>query len=144
MRYQNRPAIARSARPATSIPVIAPARNAVVRPDCRLCRAASAVRTLARTEMFMPMKPVAPDRTAPITKAAALRPPRKSEGCLRGVHAAGNRAKRWSVKDERDQHARRDAAKADQPLAEREARDRQCPGAQNPAFPAVRQARRRR
>ena len=31
------------------------ARKAMVRPRCRLVRAASAVRTLARTEMFMPM-----------------------------------------------------------------------------------------
>jgi hypothetical protein len=44
-----------SARPATSMPVMAPARKAVVRPLCRLVRAASAVRTLARTEMFMPI-----------------------------------------------------------------------------------------
>jgi hypothetical protein len=35
-------------------------------------RAASAVRTLARTETFMPMKPVAPDRTAPIRKPMAI------------------------------------------------------------------------
>ena len=51
------------------MPVTAPARNAVVRPLCRLLRAASAVRTLARTEMFMPMKPAAPDSIAPITNA---------------------------------------------------------------------------
>ena len=55
----------------------APARKAVVRPLCRLLRAASAVRTLARTEMFMPMKPAAPDRIAPITKATADSAPRK-------------------------------------------------------------------
>ena len=61
------------------MPVMAPARKAVVRPPCRLVRAASAVRTLARTEMFMPMKPVAPDSTAPMTKAAALSPPRKKK-----------------------------------------------------------------
>ena len=40
------------------MPVIAPARNAMVRPPCRLVRAASAVRTFAFTETFMPMKPV--------------------------------------------------------------------------------------
>ena len=39
---------------ATSIPVTAPERNAVVSPPCNDPRAASAVRTLARTEMFMP------------------------------------------------------------------------------------------
>ena len=77
VRYQNNIVIASSASPATSMPVTAPARKAVVRPACRLPRAASAVRTLARTEMFMPMNPVAPDSTAPMTKAAALSPPRK-------------------------------------------------------------------
>ena len=52
-------------------PVIAPERNAIVRPPCRLLRAASAVRTLARTEMFIPMKPAAPERSEPSTKPAA-------------------------------------------------------------------------
>ena len=33
--------------------------------------AAWAVRTFARTETFMPMKPAAPDRIAPIAKPAA-------------------------------------------------------------------------
>ena len=53
------------------MPVIAPALNATVRPRCRLVRAASAVRTLARTEMFMPMKPAAPDSSEPRTKPPA-------------------------------------------------------------------------
>ena len=35
-------------------------------------RAASATRELARTETFIPMKPVAPERTAPITKPTAV------------------------------------------------------------------------
>ncbi len=34
--------------------------------------AACAVRTLARTETFMPMKPQAPDSTAPIRKPSAV------------------------------------------------------------------------
>ena len=38
---------------------------------------ASAVRTLARTEMFMPMKPAAPDSTAPTRKPIATSMPRK-------------------------------------------------------------------
>jgi hypothetical protein len=38
--------------------------------------AACAVRTLARTETFMPMKP-APDSTAPIRKPIATSQPRK-------------------------------------------------------------------
>ena len=59
------------------MPVIAPARNAIVSPCCSPCDAASAVRTLARTEMFMPMKPVAPDSTAPSAKPAADTAPRK-------------------------------------------------------------------
>ena len=69
--------MASSARPATSIPVTAPERNAIVRPPCNEWRAASAVRTLARTEMFMPMKPVTPDSTAPMTKPIAGMVPRK-------------------------------------------------------------------
>jgi hypothetical protein len=47
--------MASSARPATSMPVMAPERKAVVRPPWSETRAASAVRTLARTEMFIPM-----------------------------------------------------------------------------------------
>ena len=35
-------------------------------------RAASATRVLARTETFIPMKPVAPESTAPITKPTAV------------------------------------------------------------------------
>ena len=38
-------------------------------------RAASAVRTLARTEMFMPMMPQAPERSAPIRKPKAVGQP---------------------------------------------------------------------
>ena len=38
-------------------------------------RAASAVRTLARTETFMPMKPQAPESTAPMTKPTAVGQP---------------------------------------------------------------------
>ncbi len=48
------PAMASRPRPATSMPVMAPERKASVRPPCSDVRAASAVRTLARTEMFMP------------------------------------------------------------------------------------------
>ena len=54
MRYQKKTLIERSPSPATSSPVTAPERKAVVSPPWRLVRAASAVRTLARTEMFMP------------------------------------------------------------------------------------------
>jgi hypothetical protein len=53
------------------MPVIAPALKAMSRPAARLTDAACAVRTLARTETFMPMKPAAPDRTAPIRKPMA-------------------------------------------------------------------------
>ena len=35
-------------------------------------RAASATRVLARTETFIPMKPVAPERTPPIMKPIAV------------------------------------------------------------------------
>lgn len=37
--------------------------------------AACAVRTLARTETFMPMKPQAPDSTAPIRNPSAVTQP---------------------------------------------------------------------
>ena len=37
--------------------------------------AACAVRTLARTETFMPMKPAAPESTAPIAKPTATSQP---------------------------------------------------------------------
>jgi hypothetical protein len=42
-------------------------------------RAASAVRTLAFTEMFMPTKPVAPDSSAPIRKPIAEIVPRNTK-----------------------------------------------------------------
>ncbi len=48
------------------MPVTAPARNASARPAASPPRAACAVRTLARTETFMPMKPAAPESTEPI------------------------------------------------------------------------------
>ena len=66
-----------SARPATSMPVIAPALKASSSPPASEVVAACAVRTLARTETFMPMKPAAPDSTAPIRKPTATSMPRK-------------------------------------------------------------------
>ena len=59
------------------MPVIAPERKARVRPPWRLVRAASAVRTLAFTETFMPTKPVTPDSSAPMTKPTREMRPRK-------------------------------------------------------------------
>jgi len=58
------------------MPVIAPPRKATSNAGPMPRVAACAVRTLARTETFMPMKPQAPDRTAPTTKPIALRPSR--------------------------------------------------------------------
>ena len=67
-----------SAKPATSIPVIAPEVNAIERPLARLSLAACAVRTLARTEMSMPANPAAPESIAPMKKPrAAVHPSRK-------------------------------------------------------------------
>ena len=51
------------------MPVMAPALKAISRPPASDLVAACAVRTLARTETFMPMKPAAPDRIAPISEA---------------------------------------------------------------------------
>ena len=59
------------------MPVTAPALKARSRPWPRLFCAATAVRTLARTDTFMPMKPVAPDSTAPIRKPTAEYLPRQ-------------------------------------------------------------------
>ena len=58
------------------MPVMAPARNAIVSPSCSPFCAAAAVRTLDRTEMFMPMKPATPERMAPSTKPTADTAPR--------------------------------------------------------------------
>ncbi len=64
--------MASRAKPATSMPVIAPALKAMSRPAARpLLAAACVVRTLARTDTFMPMKPAAPDSTAPMAKPIA-------------------------------------------------------------------------
>ena len=60
------------------MPVIAPPRNATCSASFRPMRAASAVRTFARTETFMPMKPEAPDSTAPIRKPHAVAQPSRA------------------------------------------------------------------
>ena len=59
------------------MPVMAPERKAMreARGEAD-CEAAWAVRTLARTETIMPMKPAAPERTAPIRKPIATVMPR--------------------------------------------------------------------
>ncbi len=59
------------------MPVMAPARNAISSPPASELIAACAVRTLARTETFMPMKPAEPDRMAPTAKPMATSQPRK-------------------------------------------------------------------
>ncbi|EXI75746.1 MAG: hypothetical protein AW07_01059 [Candidatus Accumulibacter sp. SK-11] len=58
------------------MPVMAPPLKATSSAAAMPLRAASAVRTLARTETFMPMKPVAPESTAPIRKPTAINLPR--------------------------------------------------------------------
>ena len=59
------------------MPVMAPPRKATSSAGPMPRVAACAVRTLARTETFMPMKPQAPESTAPMTKPMAVRPSRK-------------------------------------------------------------------
>ena len=56
------------------MPVMAPALKASSRPPASEPIAAWAVRTLARTDTFMPMKPAAPESTAPIRKPIADQP----------------------------------------------------------------------
>ncbi len=60
------------------MPVMAPALKAISRPPASDFTAACAVRTLARTETFMPMKPAAPDRIAPTAKPIATSQPSSS------------------------------------------------------------------
>ncbi len=54
------------------MPVIAPPLKATFSAAFRPLLAASAVRTLARTEMFMPMKPVRPEKIAPTANPPAV------------------------------------------------------------------------
>ena len=66
-----------SASPATSMPVMAPDLNASSSPAPSDEIAACAVRTFARTDTFMPMKPAAPERIAPMAKPIPTSQPRK-------------------------------------------------------------------
>ena len=52
-----------------------PARKATLNAGATPSRAASAVRAFDRTATFMPMKPAAAERTAPITKPNAAPQP---------------------------------------------------------------------
>jgi hypothetical protein len=61
------------------MPVTAPALNEMSRPSASDLVAACAVRTLARTETFMPMKPAAPESTAPIRKPSATQLPSRNQ-----------------------------------------------------------------
>ena len=60
------------------MPVTVPPLKATDIAGERPLRAASAVRTLARTATFMPMKPAAADSVAPITKPSETRQPPRS------------------------------------------------------------------
>ena len=62
------------------MPVTAPALKAMSRPPASDWVAACAVRTLARTETFMPMKPAMPESTAPIRKPMATSGPSRRPG----------------------------------------------------------------
>ena len=59
-------------KPTTSIPVMAPPLNATFSASFIPMVAACAVRTLALTETFIPIKPQAPDKTDPMTKPTAV------------------------------------------------------------------------
>ena len=62
---------------------MAPDLKAMSRPAARLTDAACAVRTLARTETCMPMKPAAPDSTAPIRKPMAAVAERRTQAATK-------------------------------------------------------------
>ena len=76
VRYQKNPVTPNRPRPTTSMPVIAPPLKATFNASFMPLVAACAVRTLARTDTFMPMKPQAPDNTAPRKKPIAVETPR--------------------------------------------------------------------
>ena len=59
--------------PTTSRPQTAPPRRAVSMDDWYERVAAAAVRTLARTEIHMPMYPASPDMNAPAQKVELIR-----------------------------------------------------------------------
>ena len=69
---QKKPPTPNKPKPTTSMPVTAPPLNATSRAGPMPPVAACAVLTLALTDTFMPMKPHAPDSTAPTTKPRAV------------------------------------------------------------------------
>ena len=69
------PATPNRPSPTTRRPVTEPARNATLSAGGSPWRAASAVRTFERTATFIPMKPAAADRTAPMRKPIAVPQP---------------------------------------------------------------------
>ncbi len=81
-RIRKYPATDSRPRPTTSSPVTAPPRKAMPSAGPRPRLAASAVRTLARTETFMPMKPAAAEATAPIRKPIAASHPSRAESTV--------------------------------------------------------------
>ena len=64
------------------MPVTVPPLNETLRAGLRPPRAASAVRTLVRTETFIPMKPAAADATAPIRNPIAAFQPSSDESTV--------------------------------------------------------------
>ena len=91
------------AKPATSMPVMAPEVKARFMPFARLSLAAWAVRTLARTEISMPAKPAAPDSTAPMRKPpAAQRADQDGDTMIRITTPT----MRWSCTDGADRPGR--------------------------------------
>ena len=57
-----------NAKPATNIPVTAPALKETDKPSAKLELAACVVLTFDRTDMFIPTYPAAPEKKAPIKK----------------------------------------------------------------------------
>jgi len=68
----NKPATPNRAKPTTNIPVTDPPKTASFIASPIPFLAASAVRTLVRTEMFIPMIPATAEKAAPITKARTV------------------------------------------------------------------------
>ena len=80
------------------MPVIAPALKAMSRPPARLLEAACAVRTLARTDTFMPMKPATPESTAPIRKPIAAAQPMSNQAMTKTMAPTIAMVRYWRLR----------------------------------------------
>ena len=85
-RYQ--PEMSSRPRPTTVKPMTVPAEKATWRPEFRLSRQALAVRELEAVAIFMPTKPLRPEKKPPVMKAKGTNQVRNSRAAIR--HSTAN------------------------------------------------------